>query len=197
MKISSSHAQRSAHGACHHTAAPSRNSRKRVAKASRQASLPMHGRAAETESSAPKIRTGKLAAPRQAVLGARKVAGGVEVVPHQENGKRCTEAEIQAAVQGLKTLPAADLKTLAEHGIRIHLFPVDGLEDGLLGATTVVQQDETSPWVPTKIRVAVRANLPGAQQTSEIVQHEVGHAIAVIKKQDRSEDAAIAYAKKY
>lgn len=122
---------------------------------------------------------------------------GVLVVPDNRDGKSVTRGEMQQAVAALRKLPAADLALIGRRGIHIHLVPVSGLEDGLLGATTIVQDDPTSPWVPTKIRIAVRAGLTGSESIGEIVQHEFGHAVSVIRTQDRSEEAAIKYAREH
>jgi hypothetical protein len=37
----------------------------------------------------------------------------------------------------------------------------------------------------------------GANALAEVVQHELGHAISVLREQDRSEDAAAAYARRW
>lgn len=124
-------------------------------------------------------------------------APGVLVVPDSRGGKSVTQNEMQQAVAALRALPAADLALIARKGIAIHLVPVSGLEDGLLGATTIIQDDPTSPWVPTKIRIAVRAGLTGSESIGEIVQHEFGHAVSVLRHQDRSEEAAIRYAREH
>ena len=52
-------------------------------------------------------------------------------------------------------------------------------------------------WRPTLVRVAVRAGLARDEQTSEIVQHELGHVVSVVRTQDRSEAAAINYARRF
>lgn len=116
------------------------------------------------------------------------------IVPHKVGGQALSQLELAQAAAAVRALPASDVAVLAAAGIRIHLFPVAGLEDGLLGATTVVQKGDGTPWQPTMIRVAARAKLGGDQSLGEIVQHEVGHAVSVLRSQDRSEDAANAYA---
>jgi hypothetical protein len=133
-----------------------------------------------------------------ATLGARrKNSPGVLIVPRTVDGVSVSRAELQAAVAALRQLPAADIELIAKAGIQIHLVPTQGLEDNLLGATTIVQDHTGGRWRPTVIRIAARANLPGSESLPEIVQHEFGHAVSVIRNQDRSEDAAIAYAKRY
>jgi hypothetical protein len=148
-------------------------------------------------------------APAHAVLvrpaashhgGSKQVLGdaaGVLVVPETAEGRTVTASEMRQAVAALKLLPGVDLALVAKHGIKIHLYPVSGLEDGLLGATTIVQDSAGGRWKPTNIRVAVRSGLTGTESIGEIVQHEFGHAISVLRDQDRTEDAAIAYAKKW
>ncbi len=122
---------------------------------------------------------------------------GVLVVPDVQQGRQVTRTEMQQAIAALQMLPAADLALVARHNITIHLVPASGLEDGLLGATTIIQNDPTSPWIPTKIRIAVRAGLTGTESIGEIVQHEFGHAVSVLRQQDRSEAAAIKYAREH
>jgi hypothetical protein len=118
---------------------------------------------------------------------------GIAVLPAVFNGRQVTSPVMQAALSALRQLPEEDLALIARKGIRISLLPVSSLEDGLLGATTI-QQVSDSSWRPTEIRIAAAAGLPGGQAVGEIVQHEVGHAVAVLRKQDRSEEAAISYA---
>lgn len=120
---------------------------------------------------------------------------GVVVIPDVLAGRQVTNSVMQAAIAALRKLPAEDLALIARSGIRIHLLPVSGLEDGLLGATTIEHNKSTDRWKPTDIRIAAAAGLPGDQAVGEIVQHEVGHAVAVLRRQDRSEDAAISYAR--
>lgn len=129
--------------------------------------------------------------------GRLAATAGVLVVPDTQSGRRVSQSEMQQAVAALQMLPAADLALIARHKIAIHLVPASGLEDGLLGATTIIQNDPTSPWVPTKIRIAVRAGLTGSESIGEIVQHEFGHAVSVLRTQDRSEAAAIKYAREH
>lgn len=124
-------------------------------------------------------------------------ARGVLVVPDRAGSAAVTQNEMSQAVTALQLLPAADLALVASRGIAIHLVPTAGLEDGLLGATTVIQDGAGSPWRPTVIRVAVRAGLSGTESVREIVQHEFGHAVSVLRRQDRSEAGAIRYAQRH
>ena len=130
------------------------------------------------------------------VLGEQRIDGGVVVVPELADGRAVTPAEMQAAIAALQKLPAADLALVARNGVEVHLYNAAGVQGGLLGATTVVQ-DDSGRWKPTIIRVAVGAGLTGTESIPEIVQHEFGHAVSVLRNQDRSEAAAIAYAQKY
>lgn len=73
------------------------------------------------------------------------------------------------------------------------LVPAQSLEDGLLGATRVVRGKDGQR-VPTSIRVATRTRGQGAESLREVAQHEIGHAISVLRHQDTSEEAAEQYA---
>ncbi len=121
---------------------------------------------------------------------------GVQVIPVRIGSNYVTRGEMQQAIEGLRRLPAGDLALLAQYGVPIELHPVAALEGGLVGATRIVQRGN-GPWIPVRIQVAVRHQLRGDRSIPEIVQHEVGHAISVIRYQDRSEAAAEAYARRY
>ncbi len=142
-------------------------------------------------------------AGRSAAKGARRghrtlaQALGIKVVPVIRNGKSVTERELKAAMAAIRKLPPEDIALIARNNITVYLEPTSGLEGGLLGATEIVQDNASSPWRPTKIRIAAQAGLTGPQAIGEIVQHEIGHAVAVLRTQDRSEDAAIAYARRF
>lgn len=105
-------------------------------------------------------------------------------------------SELGAARAAVAKLPAADRALLARHGLRVQLVPTRALEDGMLGATSIVRGRD-GRWSPTAIRVASRLDGRGAESLAEVVQHEVGHALAVLRRQDRSEDAAHAYARRW
>lgn len=113
-------------------------------------------------------------------------------------GKRKVRASEQAAVErAIAQLPKADRALLAKHGLKVQLVPKASLEDGMLGATRIVRATDGT-WAPTTIRVASRlADRRGMNSIGEVAQHEIGHALAVIRKQDRSEAAAEAYAAKH
>ena len=109
---------------------------------------------------------------------------------------RVEASELRAARAALAKLPAADRALLARHGLRVELVPSRALEDGMLGATSIVRASDER-WTPTRIRIASRIEGRGAESLAEVVQHEVGHAISVLRQQDRSEDAAERYARRY
>lgn len=102
-----------------------------------------------------------------------------------------SKSEVDAAVVALRQIPVADRQLLAKAGLKVDLLPSARLEGNMIGATQVEQRG-TSPWAPTSIRVAAHAGVANSP-TSHIVAHEVGHAIEVLRRQDRSEDAAERY----
>ena len=109
-------------------------------------------------------------------------------------GSKVTAGELSAVRSALAKLPASDRALLARNHLRVELVPRASLEDGMLGATEVVRgSDERLR--PTRIRVASHVTGTGADSLAEIAQHEVGHAISVLRHQDRSEDAAEQYAR--
>lgn len=130
---------------------------------------------------------------REATLTEYAVPGGLSVIPEVDGGAQVTPAEMQQALAALRALPAADRALVARAGVSIHLYPDASLEQGMLGATTIVK-DDADRWEPTKIRAAIRSHGVGTESIGEIVQHEFGHAVSVLRNQDRSEEAAIAYA---
>ncbi len=109
---------------------------------------------------------------------------------------RVSGAQLRTAQKAVASLPKADRALLARHGLRVTLVPTKSLEDGMLGATSIVRAKD-GRWVPTQIRIASRISGRGAESLAEVVQHEVGHALSVLRDQDRSEDAAHAYARKH
>lgn len=126
-----------------------------------------------------------------------KLPSGVLVYRRRLGERRVGNAEFLQACRGLAQLPTAHQQALARAGVPVYLVPSAGLEDGLLGATTIVQDTDGAAWRPTLVRVAVQAGRDGAESTPEILQHEVGHVIAVLTGQDRSEAAAESYARRY
>lgn len=123
-----------------------------------------------------------------------RLASGLVLQPMQLNGQRVTRGELMDAIRGASLLPQADVAAVAQAGVKINLLPTNTLEDGLLGATTILRSNDSAPWRPTLVRVAVRARLRGDEATPEIVQHELGHVLSVLRKQDTSEEAAEQYA---
>lgn len=111
-------------------------------------------------------------------------------------GAKVRASELAEARAAIAKLPAADRALLARHGLRVELVASKALEDGMLGATSIVR-GATGRWQPTQIRVAARLEGRGADSLAEVVQHEVGHALSVLRGQDRSEDAAQAYARRW
>ena len=107
-----------------------------------------------------------------------------------------TRAQRTVVRAAIARLPAADRVLLAKHGLQVHLVGTKSLEDGMLGATTVVRDDD-GRLRPTAIRVASRVHGTGVESLAEVVQHEVGHAISVLRAQDRTEDAAARYARRH
>ncbi|MCW2923015.1 MAG: hypothetical protein JWM98_419 [Thermoleophilia bacterium] len=107
-----------------------------------------------------------------------------------------TTAELRTARAAVAKLPAADRALLAKHGLHVELVGRASLGDGMLGATNVVKVDD-GPWTPTSIRVASHIHGRGPSSLAEVVQHELGHAVSVLRHQDRSEDAAEAYARRW
>ena len=118
------------------------------------------------------------------------------VTPTRDEGKRVRSSELQVARAAVAALPRADRMLLARHGLSVELVPSRGLEDGLLGATSIVRRDD-GRMAPTRIRVASRIAGVGAESLAQVVKHEIGHALAVLRDQDRSEDAAHRYARRH
>lgn len=107
---------------------------------------------------------------------------------------RVRASELRVVRAAIARLPAADRLLLAQHGLRVQLVAAASLEDGMWGATSV-SRAANGRWVPTEIRVASRIAGTGVESLAEVVQHEIGHAISVLRKQDRSEVAAGDYAR--
>ena len=105
-----------------------------------------------------------------------------------------TKAERATAAAAIAKLPAADRLLLAKHGLHLELIATTSLEDAMWGATSVERGDD-GRLTPTRIRVASHIHGVGANSLAEVVQHELGHAVSVLREQDRSEEAAAAYAR--
>jgi hypothetical protein len=128
---------------------------------------------------------------------------GITIDLRQVGTLRVTVSQLQAVEAGIALLPLADQQVVARAGVHVQLLPTTALEQteaghDLLGATTIIQEGPAnSPWIPTLIRVAVAGGRSGTEATPEVIQHEIGHVVSVERYQDRSEAAAIAYAKRY
>lgn len=122
---------------------------------------------------------------------------GVRIRREIVGGARVSDAQLQQAMLGVQQLPAADQALMARSGVVIELLPIVSLNGGRqVGATNV--EDIDGRWVPTSMRVTVgsSAAIPrtGIDTIAETVQHEIGHVLSVMTRQDRSEAAAIRYA---
>ncbi len=126
----------------------------------------------------------------------RSTTAKAMVTPQRAAGASVKAREISEAKAAVARLPKADRALLARHGLQVRLVPTKSLEDGMLGATSIVRGRD-GRWVPTEIRIASHVSGRGVESLGEIVQHEVGHAISVLRDQDRSEDAAHAYARRH
>lgn len=118
------------------------------------------------------------------------------VVAGRSGARQVRAAELSAARAAVAALPAADRRLLARSGLRVELVPASSLEQGMLGATGIAR-DADGRWGVTAIRVASRLQGRGAESLGEVVQHEVGHAVSVLRSQDRSESAAHRYARRW
>lgn len=130
---------------------------------------------------------------------------GVHLRRTRYGASRVTDDQVAQAVRGIQLLPVQDQLAIARSGVVIELVPVEHLEqvpgttEPVLGATAV-NQAAGGRWVPRGIRVAVDSPLStrgGVNSIGEVVQHEIGHCIAVMGTQDRSEATAIRYAQTY
>jgi hypothetical protein len=118
------------------------------------------------------------------------------LVGPQKGGRWVRARDLATAKAAIAKLPAADRALLAKYGLHVELVAAASLEQGMLGATSVVR-DSSDRWVPIQIRVAARTHGKGPDSLFEVVQHEIGHAISVLRDQDRSEDAAEDYARRW
>ena len=123
-------------------------------------------------------------------------SSAASLVAPQKGGRKVRAKDLAAARAAIAKLPTADRVLLARYGLRVELVGTSALEQGMLGATSIVR-DSSDRWVPIQIRVATRSQGTGRDSLAEVVQHEIGHAISVLRGQDRSEDAAEAYARRY
>jgi hypothetical protein len=126
----------------------------------------------------------------------RSTAVSQMVTQQRVAGERVAAREVRETKAAVAKLPKADRALLAKHGLQVRLVPTKSLEDGMLGATSIVRGRD-GRWVPTEIRIASHVHGRGVESLGEIVQHEIGHAISVLRDQDRTEDAAHAYARRH
>ena len=125
-----------------------------------------------------------------------RLPSGIMLQKRQLGDSRVSSQELTEVVRSIYSLPAADVNQIANSGVPVHLLPVARLEDDLLGATKILKQ-QNGAWRPSYVRIAVRANGSGVDSTPEIVQHELGHVLAVLRNQDRTEVAAEQYARSF
>ncbi len=128
------------------------------------------------------------------------LATGVRIRRKRIGSARVGDAELQQAIRGVQALPVAHQMLIARLGLPIELVPVvqlermPGLTDPVVGATLILGPNGNAK--PAKIRIAAyQAHV--RTSVTEAVQHEIGHAIAVVANQDTSEQTAIRYAQTY
>ncbi|MCW2974097.1 MAG: hypothetical protein JWN72_2370 [Thermoleophilia bacterium] len=123
---------------------------------------------------------------------------GVRLQRESVNGIRVTDAQLQQAILGVLQLPLADQQLMARSGVVIELLPTVTLNGGKQLGATNVGQDFFGTWIPSSMKVTVGSSTEiarlGVDAIAETVQHEIGHVISVITRQDQSEEAAIRYA---
>ncbi|MEO6867773.1 MAG: hypothetical protein ABI200_07105 [Gaiellales bacterium] len=127
---------------------------------------------------------------------------GVRLRRMHVDGQRVTSSQLRQAIRGVQMLPIQDQQLIARLGIVIELLPVRHLEqisgtsDPVVGATTVMGPPGNGR--ATRIRIAMQmGQLQHKTKISDVVKHEIGHVMAVTAHQDRSEQAAEAYAARY
>ncbi len=154
---------------------------------------------------------GTAAAPPPMVQGTPDGAdivlpSGVRIRRTRIGAQRVGEQQLLQAIRGVQLLPPQHQAALARTGIPIELVPAQSLEVAagmsgpVLGLTTIENREGT--WQPTRLRVAVDSprsgpSNAGVNGVEEVVQHEIGHVIAVLGSQDRTEQTAMLYAATY
>lgn len=100
---------------------------------------------------------------------------------------------VQEAASAVELIPPEDKALLESQGLTVDLRNIARAGKGdILGTTTVVSGPPHGRWRPTAITVA---GDPGkGMPVGFTLLHEVGHAVSVLRHQDRSEDAADEYA---
>jgi hypothetical protein len=125
---------------------------------------------------------------------------GVRIRRKRIGAFRVGRFELQQAIAAVQLLPLQHQQLIARLGIPIELVPVAQLEQmshttqPVVGATLIDGPDGHGR--PTQIRIAAFQSRLNTN-LGEAVQHEIGHAIAVVANQDTSEQTAIQYAQSY
>lgn len=128
---------------------------------------------------------------------ALRLPSGVTLRMHRLGDARVSKGELMDTLRGINQLPGQDLQLMASKGVEVHLLPTARLENDLLGATRITAAPGSTVWQPQLVRVAVRAGRDGMESTPEIVQHEIGHVISVLRTQNRLEEPAELYAREH
>lgn len=98
-------------------------------------------------------------------------------------------------VGAARRIPPADASLLQAAGVRVRVLDAERVDTTLLGATDVRRADRDGRWRPVDVRIAGSRAAGGPDPgPGYVLLHEVGHAVSVLRSQDRSEAAAEAYA---
>lgn len=125
---------------------------------------------------------------------------GVRIQLQRLDSRSVGADHLRDAIRGVLKLPMSHQRLFATLDIPIELVPVINLEDlpgsvnPVVAATRVVGPDGAAR--PDRMRIAAYQSILGTE-VEEAVQHEIGHALNVLTRQDLSEDAAEAYAARY
>ena len=125
---------------------------------------------------------------------------GVRLQRQRFGGNSVSQEQLRDAVRGVLKLPMSHQRLLATLGFPIELVPVAQLEDvpgstaPVVAATRIIGPDGAAR--PDRLRIATFQELLGTE-VEEAVQHEIGHVLNVLTRQDLSEAAAEAYAARY
>lgn len=113
---------------------------------------------------------------------------------------RVGDAQLHQAIAGARLLPIPHQQLVARLGITIELLPLPQLERlpqttlPVVGATRIV--GDPGRVRPERVRIAAFAEQVRGS-VSEATQHEIGHVVAVVGRQDTSEATAERYAASY
>lgn len=125
-----------------------------------------------------------------------RLPSGVLLRRRRIGAERVSDAELMQAARGVQLLPLNEQTALARSGVVIDLVPAAVMDNNQVGSTGIAHSG--GRWVPTEVRIATKspqsAAGTGKMAIGEITQHEIGHVLAVLGGQDRSEAAADAYA---